>query len=113
MYTIVNKSSETKKLNACPAESTLRLLDGKWKLNIIYRLDEANVLRFGELKRLLPGITQRMLTAQLRELEERGVIARKVYPVVPPKVEYSLTELGKSLRPVLDALRKWSLEHDK
>ena len=70
-----------------------------------------SVIRFGELKRRIPGITARMLTAQLRELEARGIIMRKVYQVVPPKVEYRLTDLGKTLDPVLKALRDWSMAH--
>jgi DNA-binding HxlR family transcriptional regulator len=96
----------------CPSEQTLRIIDGKWNLKILLSLTYQGTLRFGELKKRLPGITQRMLTAKLRELEEQGIIARKVYPVVPPKVEYSLTDLGQSLRPVLDSLREWSLAHN-
>jgi DNA-binding HxlR family transcriptional regulator len=96
----------------CPSEQTLDIIDGKWNLKILLLITYQGTLRFGELKKRLPGITQRMLTAKLRELEGRGVIARKVYPVVPPKVEYSLTELGDSLKPVLEALRTWSLAHD-
>lgn len=92
----------------CPIENTLDVLDGKWKVKIIYYLLADGTLRFGELKKRIPTITQRMLTAQLRSLEEKGVVARTVYPVVPPKVEYALTELGGSLEPVLRAMQEWS-----
>lgn len=96
----------------CPIENTLRVLDGKWKVMILHALLTEGTLRFGELKKRVPGITQKMLTAQLRELESKKVVARKVYPVVPPKVEYSLTATGHSLRPVLDAMLDWSIKHD-
>ncbi|HET8671094.1 MAG TPA: helix-turn-helix domain-containing protein [Candidatus Saccharimonadales bacterium] len=95
----------------CPTESTLALLDGKWKLAILHYLLAENTLRFGELRKRLPGVTQRMLTAKLRELESYGVVKRTIYPVVPPRVEYSLSDLGKSLEPVMDALRDWSVRH--
>lgn len=94
----------------CPVEATLDIIGGKWKSIILFRvLEEAR--RFNELRRLVPNLTQRMLTNQLRELEHDGLIARKIYAQVPPKVEYSITELGKTLEPVLMALTKWSEEH--
>lgn len=96
----------------CPIENTLKVLDGKWKVMILHELLTEGTLRFGELKRRVPGITQKMLTAQLRELEGKGVILREVYPIVPPKVEYSLTITGRSLKPVLDAMLEWSVKHD-
>lgn len=96
----------------CPIENTLKVLDGKWKVMILHALLSEGTLRFGELKKRVPGITQKMLTAQLRELEGKSVLSRKVYPVVPPKVEYSLTNTGRSLRPVLDAMLEWSIKHD-
>lgn len=96
----------------CPIENTLNVLDGKWKITILYYLLFEGTLRFGELKKRISGITQRMLTAQLRELEQKGIVERKVYPVVPPKVEYSLTELGHSLKPVLNEMHIWSVKHD-
>jgi len=91
----------------CPVEATLDLIGGKWKAIILFRVLE-QTRRFNELRRLLPGLTQRMLTNQLRELERDGLIARKVYPEVPPKVEYSMTEFGKTLEPVLLALKQWA-----
>lgn len=95
----------------CTVEATLSLIGGKWKGVILYRLMTEPVLRFNELRRLLPNITQRMLTNQLRELEADGLIARKIYPEVPPKVEYRLTEYGQTLAPVIAALKKWGDEH--
>jgi len=94
----------------CAVEVTLGLIDGKWKGVILFHLQEG-VLRFGELRRKMPGITQRMLTKQLRALEEDGLITRTVYPEVPPRVEYALSQTGQRLRPVIDALRAWGIEH--
>lgn len=91
-------------------EATMDVIGGKWKPLIIYYL-MGGTLRFNELRRAMPGnVTQRMLTKHLRELESAGIIHREVYPEVPPRVEYSLTELGRSLRPVLEALQAWG-EH--
>ncbi|CAK7074811.1 winged helix-turn-helix transcriptional regulator [Kerstersia gyiorum] len=95
----------------CTVEATLNLIGGKWKGVILYRLLAGQVLRFNELRRLLPNITQRMLTNQLRELERDGLIARKVYPEVPPKVEYRLTDYGQTLAPVILALKAWGDTH--
>jgi len=92
--------------NGCPVEATLELIGGKWKGVILYHLLE-RTYRFGELKRVMPGITQRMLTKQLRELETDGIVHRKVYAEVPPKVEYSLTEIGESLRGIILTMRDW------
>ncbi|MCG8619952.1 MAG: helix-turn-helix transcriptional regulator [Desulfobacterales bacterium] len=94
----------------CPVEATLELIGGKWKGVILYHLLE-KTYRFGELKKVMPGVTQRMLTKQLRELEGDGIIHRKVYAQVPPKVEYSLTEVGESLRDVLLMMRDWGRTH--
>ena len=94
----------------CAVEVTLGLIDGKWKGVILFHLQEG-LLRFGELRRKMPGITQRMLTKQLRALEEDGLITRTVYPEVPPRVEYALSQTGQRLRPVIDALRAWGIEH--
>jgi DNA-binding HxlR family transcriptional regulator len=91
----------------------LQLIGGKWKVVILYHLLKDNTLRFGTLKKSLPSITQRMLTKQLRELEQDNVVSRKVYPEVPPKVEYTLTELGQSLREVIMALEAWGKRHSK
>mgnify|MGYP001583551246 CR=1 FL=1 len=90
----------------CPVEVTLDVIGGKWKGMILFRLMEGTK-RFSELRRLLPKVTQRTLTNQLRELERDGLVLRKVYAQVPPKVEYSLTDLGKSLNDVLAHLRDW------
>ena len=95
----------------CSVELTLNVIGGKWKGVILYRLLTEQVLRFNELRRLLPHITQRMLTTQLRELESDGLIARKVYAEVPPKVEYRLTDYGQTLKPVIQALKKWGDAH--
>jgi DNA-binding HxlR family transcriptional regulator len=95
----------------CPVESTLSFIDGKWKGVILHHLLEEGTLRFNELRRRIPSVTQRMLTKQLRELEEEGLITRTVYPVVPPKVDYALTDLGQSLEPVITALRVWGMTH--
>lgn len=91
----------------CPVEAALDIIGGKWKSIILFRVLEGTK-RFNELRRLLPKVTQRMLTNQLRELERDGLIERKIYPQVPPKVEYSITDLGKSLEPVLGELKKWA-----
>jgi DNA-binding HxlR family transcriptional regulator len=91
----------------CEKELTLNIIGGKWKMLVMWYLGKEGTKRFGELKSLIPGITPRMLVNQLRELEEDQIIHRKVYPVVPPKVEYSLTEHGESLMPILDSMYKW------
>ncbi|MGE5516272.1 MAG: winged helix-turn-helix transcriptional regulator [Bacteroidota bacterium] len=90
----------------CPVEATLDLIGGKWKGVILYHLLDGTH-RFGELRRKLPSVTQRMLTKQLRELEQGGVVRRVVHAEVPPRVEYSLTPLGATLRPVVLALKEW------
>ena len=92
----------------CPVETTLKVLSGKWKANILFQL-LPGTRRFGELRRLMPGVTQQMLTAHLRELERDGIIHRKIYAQVPPKVEYSLTPLGRRLGPVFDKIYEWGL----
>ena len=94
----------------CAVEATLQLIDGKWKGVILYHLLEG-ILRFNAIRRRLPNITQRMLTAQLRELEQDGFVLRTVYAEVPPKVEYSLTSRGRTLEPVIMALKKWGDEN--
>lgn len=95
-----------------PVEFALDMIGGKWKMPILWRLRE-NTLRYSELKKELPGITHKMLASQLRELEENGFVDRKVYPVVPPKTEYSLTTRGKKCLPVIEALRKYGNELKK
>ena len=96
----------------CPVNTTLSVIGGKWKVLILYHLVE-QTQRFNELRRLLPEITQRMLTLQLRELEEDGLIHREVYPVVPPKVEYSLTDFGRTLLPVIGSMHQWGVEYSQ
>jgi DNA-binding HxlR family transcriptional regulator len=91
---------------SCSVEATLDVIGGKWKGVILFYLLDG-VKRFGELRRLLPEVTQRMLTLQLRELEEAGIIHREVYREVPPRVEYSLTTFGKTLEPILLLMRDW------
>ena len=97
---------EAKTLPACPVETTLSLISDKWKVLIIRDL-LPGTKRFGELKKSLGAVSQKVLTAQLRQMEAGGLITRTVYPEVPPRVEYTLTELGESLKPVLDAMRDW------
>ena len=96
----------------CPIGATLRVLGGKWKIIILFSLYDGTK-RFNELRKIMPAVTQRMLTNQLRELEEDNIIARKIYAQVPPKVEYSLTPIGISLKPVLEELKKWGLGYVK
>ncbi|MFC9895775.1 winged helix-turn-helix transcriptional regulator [Nocardia sp. NPDC127579] len=90
----------------CPIEVTLDVIGGKWKGMVLYQL-MLGAARFNELRRVIPGATQRMLTLQLRELERDGVITRTVYPEVPPRVEYDLTPLGRELGPLLDLMEQW------
>ena len=97
-------------LPACPVEATLELIGGKWKGIILFYLLSGR-LRFSELKRQIGCVTQRMLTKQLRELEASGLVNRIVYAEVPPKVEYELTKEGKSLKPILNSLKKWGEAH--
>ncbi|MCO1333347.1 helix-turn-helix transcriptional regulator [Microbulbifer sp. OS29] len=94
----------------CPVEATLEIIGGKWKGAILYHLIQKTT-RFNELRRLMPDITQRMLTKQLRELEARNLIERTAYPEVPPRVEYSISEYGRTLTPAIEALHSWGLTH--
>ncbi len=93
----------------CPVEATIKLIGGKYKAVILFHLSSAT-LRYSEISRLVPKATSKMLTQQLREMEEDGLIIRTVYPVVPPKVEYSLSEFGKTFSPILEAMCDWG-EH--
>ncbi len=95
----------------CPVEQTLDVVGGRWKSILLFHLLTNPVLRFGELRRRIPAATQRMLTLQLRELERDGCVERKVYSEVPPRVEYSVTEFGRTLEPVVMALCRWGMEH--
>jgi DNA-binding HxlR family transcriptional regulator len=94
----------------CPVELCAEVIGGKWKGPILYYLLDGTK-RFGELRRLLPDVTQRMLTTQLRELEEHGVIERKVYAEVPPKVEYSMSAFGATLHPIIAMMKQWGTEY--
>ncbi len=99
-----------KPTDRCPVEATLSLIGGKYKALILWHLSDGKH-RFSELKKSIPSATPKMLTQQLRELEMQQLVHREVFPVIPPKVEYSLTELGKSLMPVLVAMRDWGAEY--
>ena len=96
----------------CPVEAALEIISGKWKGAILYHL-LIEKMRFNELRRLMPDITQRMLTKQLRELETHQLVTRTIYPEVPPRVEYSITEYGQSLEPVIQHLHSWGTWHLK
>lgn len=100
-------SRNADKVFNCEKELTLSIIGGKRKMIIMWHLGKEGIKRFSELKSLIPDIMQRMLTAQLRELEDDGIVNRKVYLVVPPKVEYSLTPRGESLIPILDLMYEW------
>lgn len=93
---------------ASDVETIFKMLEGRWKLIILFHLFGGKVQRYSDLEKLIPGISQKMLAQQLRQLEADGIIERKVYPVVPPKVEYRMSEWGQSLCPALDALLKWA-----
>lgn len=95
---------------AIGVEEVLRVLEGRWKLIILFHLFDGKVQRYSDLERLIPGISQKMLAQQLRQLEADGIVARKIYPEVPPKVEYRLTDCGQALCPALDGLLKWGEE---
>ncbi|BAZ04508.1 winged helix-turn-helix transcriptional regulator [Calothrix sp. NIES-3974] len=103
-------SNQDEERLTCEVETTLKVIGGRWKVLIIREL-LSEVKRFGQLQRALSGITQKMLTQQLRELEEDGIIFRQVYPQIPPKVEYSLTPKGETLKPILHAMHEWGAKH--
>ena len=96
----------------CPVATTVQLIGSKWKLLILRNL-LVRPWRFNELRASLPGISQKVLTNSLREMESDGIVIRTVYPEVPPRVEYSLSELGETMRPVLDAMQRWGEEYKK
>ena len=102
-----------KELINCPAERAIYFLGGKWKIRILFTLFNNKKIRFNELKKVLKTITQQMLSKQLRELETDGIVNRKVYQVVPPKVEYSLTEFGLSVIPILKSFSDWNRKNTK
>lgn len=102
----MSEQKTIRELPACPVETTLTLIGDKWKVLILRDLI-TGTKRFGELKKSIGSVSQKVLTAQLRDMEESGLVIRKVYAEVPPRVEYSLTELGYSLKPILDAMQCW------
>lgn len=106
LYTVINGAKSMEYDNNCPVGVVLKILGGKWKTLILYSLLDGTK-RFNELRRIMPTVTQRMLTNQLRELEQDKIITRKIYAQVPPKVEYSLTETGWDLQPILEQLESW------
>ena len=103
-------SEKVKELPACPVETTLSLIGDKWKVLILRDL-MAGTKRFGELKKSIGKVSQKVLTSQLRDMEENGLVHREVYAEVPPRVEYSLTELGRSLQPILYAMQVWGEDY--
>jgi DNA-binding HxlR family transcriptional regulator len=105
-----NMVEQIKKYGGCPVSSTLKVFGGKWKPLILYFIS-VDVNRFGQLQRMIPDCSKRMMTKQLRELESDGIINRKVFAEVPPKVIYSLTEKGESLRPIFQELSRWGIEN--
>ena len=101
---------ETAKLPACPVETTLTMISDKWKILIMRDL-LPGTKRFGELKKTIDGIAQKVLTTKLRDMEKSGLLSRTVYPEVPPRVEYTLTELGQSLRPIIKSMQDWGINY--
>ena len=106
----MKEQNSVRELPACPVETTLMLIGDKWKVLILRDL-LSGTKRFGELKKSIGSVSQKVLTAQLRDMEENGLISRKVYAEVPPRVEYSLTDLGQSLKPILDSMWNWGEEY--
>lgn len=105
-----NMVENIKKYGGCPVSATLKIIGGKWKPLILYFIS-VDVNRFGQLQRMMPGCSKRMMTTQLRELENDGIIHREVFAQVPPKVIYTLTEKGESLRPLFSELSKWGIKN--
>ena len=106
----MDKQKSAKELPACPVETTLSLIGDKWKVLILRDL-LPGTKRFSELKKSIGHVSQKVLTSQLRQMEESGLVVRTVYPEVPPRVEYTLTDLGYSLKPILDAMWDWGTEY--
>ena len=107
------KTRSTHNQTVCPVETSLEMMSGKWKVRILWKLHQGSILRFGELRKALPGITEKMLAQQLRELERDGLVTRKMYPEVPPRVEYFMSPFGQTLRPILELIAQWSVENQK
>ena len=106
----MSEQKAVKELPACPVETTLTLIGDKWKVLILRDLMDGTK-RFGELKKSIGSVSQKVLTAQLRDMEENGLVNRTVYAEVPPRVEYSLTEIGHSLKPIIDAMMDWGMDY--
>jgi DNA-binding HxlR family transcriptional regulator len=107
----MNKEKTIFDEKSCPVTATMQVLGGKWKTILINAIYHTSPARFGELKRSVKGITQSMLTSQLRELENDGIIRRKIYAEIPPRVEYTLTEFGLTLSPIIQSMAKWGEEY--
>ena len=105
----MNKQSPPRTCSTVQLEEAIKTIEGRWKILILFHLFGAPVLRFSELRRAIAGVSQKMLIQQLRELEKDGIVERKVYPEVPPRVEYRLTKVGTALRPALKALQSWAV----
>ena len=103
-------SGVTPQMAATGVETALRMLEGRWKMVIVFHLFDRGTLRFSELERAIPGVSQKVLINQLRELEQDGIVERKVYPQVPPKVEYKLSPWGEQMCPALDLLLEWTAQ---
>jgi DNA-binding HxlR family transcriptional regulator len=103
-------STENEKIYTCPIDFTIDLISGKWSMWILWTLQD-NPLRFGEIRNKIPGITEKMLIQQLKKFEAYNIISRKAYLQIPPKVEYSLTEHGRSLKPIISLIKQWGDEH--
>ncbi|WMW22792.1 helix-turn-helix domain-containing protein [Methanolobus mangrovi] len=110
MATYNKTVNENEQRCCCPVEATLSVIGGKWKPLILWHLKE-NTMRYNSLQQVLPGISPRMLTKQLRELENDGIVNREMYPEIPPRVEYSLTDFGRTIIPVLEALAQWGIKY--
>jgi DNA-binding HxlR family transcriptional regulator len=105
-----NLADVTPQMAATGVETALRMLEGRWKMVIIFHLFDRGTLRFSELERAIPGVSQKVLINQLRELESDGIVERKIYPQVPPKVEYRLSPWGEQMCPALDLLLEWTAQ---
>ena len=103
--------AKLRRASVCPVETGLDLISGRWKARILWKLYQGT-MRYGELRRALPGITEKMLARQLRELERDQLVTRTQYPEVPPRVEYTLSEFGETMRPILEALREWGMANN-
>jgi DNA-binding HxlR family transcriptional regulator len=106
----ISSHARLRKVHVCPVETGLELISGRWKARILWKLYN-RTMRYGELRRELSGITEKMLAQQLRELERDELVTRRIYPEMPPKVEYSLTEFGQTLGPLLEMLATWGTRH--